>query len=166
MADLWLGDFGLRVTDFEKSIAFYTKLLDLEELVRRESEDSKYVLFRDRRSGQRMELNWYSESSPFWTPYVAGEGLDHLEVRVKDLPEMLKRLEELGIPLATRKLWKNKEAIEKIRKGPQQAKELEQDVWVTSTGHKIVYIQDPDENFLCLYDHPEEKWDGPTPDHY
>lgn len=42
MADLWLGDFGLRVTDFEESIEFYTKLFDFEVLVRKESNDSKY----------------------------------------------------------------------------------------------------------------------------
>jgi catechol 2,3-dioxygenase-like lactoylglutathione lyase family enzyme len=166
MADLWLGDFGLRVTDFEKSISFYTKLFDFQELVRSESDDAKYMLFKDRRSGQRMELNWYSESSPFWTPYVPGEGLDHIEVRVKSLPEMLKRLQSLGIPLATKKLWKNQSALEKIRANPEEAKELEEDTWVTSTGHRIAYIQDPDGNFLCLYDHPEEEWDGPIPDHY
>jgi catechol 2,3-dioxygenase-like lactoylglutathione lyase family enzyme len=166
MADLWLGDFGLRVTDFEKSIAFYTKLLDLEVLVRKEAEDSKYILFRDRRSGQRMELNWYSEASPFWTPYTAGEGLDHIEVRVRDIPKMIEQLETLGIPIATKKLWTNKTEIEKIRKDPKQANELEEDMWVISGGHRIVYIQDPDGIFLCLYDHPEEKWDGPIPDHY
>ncbi len=32
MSDAWLGDFGLRGTNFDKSIEFYTRLLDLEEL--------------------------------------------------------------------------------------------------------------------------------------
>jgi catechol 2,3-dioxygenase-like lactoylglutathione lyase family enzyme len=164
--DIWLGDFGLRVTDFEKSIDFYTKLLDLEVLVRKEFDDSKYILLRDRRSGQRMELNWYSEDSPFWTPYVAGEGLDHLEVRVKDIPKIVERLKNLGIPIATTKLWKNEKALEKMRRDPNGANELVEEMWVTSDGHRIVYIQDPDGNFLCLYDHPEEKWYDPIPDHY
>lgn len=140
MADLWLGDFGLRVTDFEKSIKFYTTLFDFEELKRVESEDSKYVLFRDRRSRQRLELNWYSETSPFWNSYVPGEGLDHMEVRVKSVPQMIERLKELGIPVATKKLWTNKKATEKIRADPEAAKEIEQDMWVTSTGHRIIYI--------------------------
>jgi hypothetical protein len=30
----------------------------------------------------------------------------------------------------------------------------------------VAYIQDPDGDFLCLYDHPEEEWEGPIPDHY
>jgi len=167
MADLWLGDFGIRVIEFEKSIAFYKDLFDFEELVREESEDSKYVLFRDRHSRQRMELNWYSEASPFWTPYSPGEGLDHIEVRVKSLPEMIERLRDTGIQFATRKLWTNREAIAQIRSDPSEAKYLDQDVWVTSKGHNIAYIQDPNGIFLCLYDHPEEKWDDASiPDHY
>lgn len=80
MADAWLGNFGIRVTNFEKSIEFYTHLLDLEELKRVVEAEYAYVLLRDRRSGQRLELNWYAPSSPFWAPYVPGEGLDHLEV--------------------------------------------------------------------------------------
>lgn len=166
MADLWLGDFGIRVTDFERSIGFYTKLLDLQELVRSESDDSKYVLFRDRHSGQRLELNWYAESSPFWVPYVPGEGLDHIEVRVRSLPELVGKLKEMGIPLATRKLFKNAEAVRELRRDPRGAEWLEQDVWETESGHRIAYIQDPDGNYLCLYDHPEEEWAGPLPDHY
>jgi len=31
---------------------------------------------------------------------------------------------------------------------------MEEDVWVGRNGHRIVYIQDPDGIFFCLYDHP------------
>ncbi len=89
MADASLGDFGLRVSNLERSVAFYRQFLDLEELRRVVDDESGYVLLRDRRSGQRMELNWYSEKSPFAVPYTAGEGLDHLEIRVRSVPEML-----------------------------------------------------------------------------
>ena len=66
MSDLWLGDVGIRVTNLERSIDFYTKVFDLEEIDRGGDED----------------------------------------------------------------------------------------------------IQDPDGIFCCLYDHPEEPWEGPIPDHY
>src|SRR5207249_3253683 len=89
MSDLWLGDVGIRVTNLERSIEFYTKVFDLEQIDRGGDDEGKYVLFRDRRSGQRLELNWYAERSPFWTPYVSGEALDHFEVRVKSVPETL-----------------------------------------------------------------------------
>ncbi len=166
MSDLWLGDFGIRVTNLERSVEFYTKLLDLEELKRAADDDSAYVLFRDRRSGQRFELNWYADTSPFAAPYVPGEALDHIEVRVKSVPEILKRLRARGIEPATRKLWVNRDAINAHRADSEWTKLMEEDVWITKNGHRIVYIQDPDGIFLCLYDHPEEEWDGPIPDHY
>ena len=166
MSDLWLGDVGIRVTDLERSLAFYTGFLGLEELHRASDDDSAYVLLRDPRSGQRLELNWYSERSPFWSPYSPGDGLDHLEIRVRDVPQILERLKALGIPLVTRSLWSNRSVVARLRKDPAEAPKLEQDVWTTSTGHRIVYVRDPDGLYLCLYDHPEERWDDPIPDHY
>lgn len=170
MADAWLSDVGIRVTDLERSIAFYTDLLDLEELGRVVDKDSGYVLFRDRRSGQRLELNWYAESSPFWAPYVPGEGLDHIEVRVRNLPEMLQRLGERGIGPVTKKLWVNAVAVQRLKLDPEAAQEMEKEVWTSSSGPRVIfraaYIPDPDGNMIALYDHPEESWDGPIPDHY
>ena len=34
MSDLWIGDVGIRVTNLEKSIDFYTKVFDLEQIDR------------------------------------------------------------------------------------------------------------------------------------
>jgi len=166
VGDTWLCDFGIRVTDLAKSLAFYTDLLDLVELKRASDNDSAYVLLKDRRSGQRLELNWYSESSPFYTPFVVGEGLDHLEVRVRDVPHLLERLRGMGIAPVNRQLWVNEPAVRKMKETSDGVATLEQDVWTTSTGHRIAYITDPDGNLICLYDHPEEAWDDPIPDHY
>lgn len=166
MADTWLSDVGIRVTDLERAIAFYTDLLDVVELKRVVDEDSGYVLLRDRRSGQRLELNWYREDNPFWAPFVPGEGLDHIEVRVKDVRALLERLKPRGIVPVNRHLWVNRGAVEKLRKDPEVAKFIDQEIWVTSSGHRVAYIPDPDGNLIALYDHPEEPWDGPIPDHY
>ena len=166
MSDLWLGDVGIRVTDLERSMDFYTKVFDLEEIDRGGDEHSTFVLFRDRRSRQRLELNWYAEDNPFWAPYVPCEALDHFEVRVKSVPETLERLKGLGILPATKKLWVNRKAIAKLNADPDFRKTMEEDVWTSRKGHRIAYIQDPDGIFFCLYDHPEEPWEGPIPDHY
>ncbi|MCI4345386.1 MAG: VOC family protein [Thermoplasmata archaeon] len=166
MADAWLCDTGIRVTDLEASIEFYTSLLDLVELKRASDADSAFVLYKDRRSGQRLELNWYSETSPFYRPFVVGEGLDHLEVRVRNVGATLSRLKARGITPVNRQLWVNPVGIEKMRADPEQAAWLEKDVWLTQTGHSIAYVADPDGNLVCLYDHPEEDFDGPIPDHY
>lgn len=166
MPESWLCDVGIRVTNLERSIEFYTRILDLVELKRAADNESAYVLFKDRRSGQRIELNWYSESSPFWTPYAPGEGLDHIEVRVKDVPAFLDRIRGFNIVPVNRSLWVNRAAVEKMRSDPTESPLLEKDVWTTSTGHRVAYVSDPDGNLVCLYDHPEEPWEGPIPDHY
>jgi len=166
MSELWLGDVGIRVTDLPRSIEFYTKLLDLEQIDGAGDDEGKYVLLRDRHSGQRLELNWYAENSPFAAPYVPGEALDHLEVRVKSVPETLERLKAMGIHPATRRLWVNRNAIRKLEADPEARKIMEKDIWVTCNGHRIVYIQDSHRILLCLYDHPEEEWGGTIPDHY
>lgn len=164
--DTWLCDAGIRVTDLDRSVAFYTDLLDLVELKRSVDEDSGYVLFKDRRSGQRLELNCYHESSPFWSPFTPGEGLDHLEVRVRDVPKLLERLRARGVRPVNRTLWVNSAAVERVRADPRQAHLLDDEFWTSSQGHRIAYIPDPDGNLICLYDHPEEAWDAPIPDHY
>ncbi len=166
MADLWLGDVGIRVTDLARSLEFYTKVLGLEEIARGGDADGTFVLLRDKHSGQRLELNWYAEDNPFAAPFVLGEALDHLEVRVKSVPEQLDRLKGLGILPATQKIWVNRKGIEKFKEDPRLQKFIHEDMWTSSNGHHIAYIQDPDGNFLCLYDHPNEPWGGPIPDGY
>jgi catechol 2,3-dioxygenase-like lactoylglutathione lyase family enzyme len=170
MVDAWLGDFGLRVTDVERSLAFYKQLLDLEELRRVVDDERGYVLLRDRRSGQRMELNWYSEKSPFAVPYTVGEALDHLEIRVRSVPEMLERVKRLGIPIATKMLWHREKMAREFAGNRELLEAMEKDVWSSPPSHphrfNVFYIQDPDGIFLALYDHPDEPWDGPIPDHY
>jgi lactoylglutathione lyase len=166
MSDSWLGDVGIRVVDLAKSLDFYTKVLGLQEVDRGGDYEATYVLLKNPRSGHRLELNWYAESSPFACPYVPGEALDHFEVRVKSVPETLERLRALGIGPATRKLWVNRKAVETLEADAHMKQVMGQDVWTLKSGHRIVYIQDPNGIFLCLYDHPEENWDGPIPDHY
>lgn len=70
---------GLRVTDLERSVTFYTKLIGLHVAHQGTMvHGGKFVLLRDRRSGQRLELNWYPKRSKFNVRYVPGEGLDHV----------------------------------------------------------------------------------------
>ena len=145
---MWISYFGIRVTDFERSKDFYMKIFDLVELDGFSSEKSKYILFKDRKSGQRLELNWYAEGSAYATPYVPGEGLDHIGVRVNSVAETLKQLATLGIHPSTKELSSN------------------EDIWTNPSGHHLAYIKDPDGNFIELYDHPEEPHDCPVPDHY
>lgn len=166
MSDTWLCDTGIRVTDLDRSIKFYTSLLDLVELKQVRDDDSGYVLFKDRRSGQRLELNWYAPESPFYAPFVPGEGLDHIEVRVRDVRAFLEKLRARGIHPVNRELWVNPAAVAAMKAQPDGGSILQQEIWVSSSGHAIAYIPDPDGNLICLYDHPEENFDDPIPEHY
>jgi catechol 2,3-dioxygenase-like lactoylglutathione lyase family enzyme len=152
---MWINYFGIRVTDLGRSKEFYTKVFNLVEIAHGGNDVQKYVLFKDRTSGQRIELNWYANESEFCTPYIPGEGLDHIGVRVRSLEETLRRLASLGIIPATKELG----ALD------EKGQPLDKDIWVLPSGHNIAYIKDPDGNFIELYDHPEEQW-GPVPEGY
>lgn len=147
MSDSWVSYVGVRVKDLAKSVEFYTELFDLEEITRGASDDSRWVMLRDRRSGQRLELYSYSPESPNAPPYEEGHGFDHIGVRVRDAREMLERLKRQGIEPSTRGL------------------PLGEDLLVTPR-FRLFHVRDPDGNLLELYDHPGEPWDGPIPNHY
>ncbi len=87
-------------------------------------------------------------------------------MRVKSLPEILERLRAQDIRPVNKKLWVNARAIQRLRSDSVAMKEMEDDVWTTTTAPRIAYIQDPDGNLLALYDYPGEEWEGPIPDHY
>src|SRR5436189_6408853 len=105
MHHLWLGDVGISVTNLGKSIDFYTKVFDLEEIDRGGDVESTYVLFKDRHSGQRLELNWNAESNRFWAPYGVGESLDHCQASVKSVAESVEWMKEHGSSTARKTLW-------------------------------------------------------------
>ncbi len=94
---MYLDYVGLRVTHLARATRFVTRGLGLEEVRRgRMNHGGVWVLFMDRVSRQFLELNWYPPSSRYATPFVAGEGLDHLGFRVNDLEQVGRRLVAAG----------------------------------------------------------------------
>lgn len=108
----YLSYFGIRVTDLNRSVAFYTRCFGLEEVARGGLEvavpsdnperiTGRAVLLRDPISGCKLELNFYPEGSRYAVPYEVGEALDHLCFRVEDMDSILKVLEAEGVrPIA------------------------------------------------------------------
>ena len=89
--------FGIRVTDFERSLRFYKEGLGLVKLRGgRMPHGGRRVLLADPGTGQRLELNWYPSDSPYATPYVPGEGLDHVGFSTGKAADMARHLEEVG----------------------------------------------------------------------
>jgi len=89
---------GIRVTDLQKSIAFYTKILGMKLKGR-----SKLALTKGENAGLEsedggftLELNYYEKDSPYNTKYMVGEGLDHLAFKVDDLDKALAEAQKAG----------------------------------------------------------------------
>jgi lactoylglutathione lyase len=89
---------GIRVTDVQKSIAFYTKLLGMKIVSRGKNEQTKgeYIAMQSEEGGFILELNYYEKDSPFNTKYTAGEGLDHLAFKVDNLDKALEEARQAG----------------------------------------------------------------------
>lgn len=135
---LTLGTYiAIRVTDFDRSLKFYRSLLGFEAVGTMRSHPrlgSKILMLRHPRTGQQLELNWYPPGCRFATPFVAGDALDHIGVRVPDVPQMIERAREVGsIPVDLRPFLDF----------PYQ-NEIE--------GIRVAYLPDPDGNQIEIYD--------------
>lgn len=116
---------GIRVTDLNRAVDFYTKVLGMEEVGRQRVEAANGIVVNLRTSadGPILELNFYDKGSTFDTPYTPGEGLDHLAFEVENLDSAVGEAAKLGHPVV-----------------------LE----VKGKSGKWVYIQDPDGNYIEL----------------
>jgi lactoylglutathione lyase len=85
----------------DESIRFYTEVLGMTLVERMTTPPTKgeVATLRSPGSEQELELNFYSESSPFWAPYANGEDLDHLAFEVEDLPATVEDLRKKGVEI-------------------------------------------------------------------
>ena len=117
---------GIRVTDLERSIDFYTNILGMKVSGRSKIEQTKgeTVGLQTEKDGFTLELNYYEKDSPFNTKYVVGEGLDHLAFKVDDLDKALEEAKKAG----HRTILQMK-----------------------ADGGRWAYIEDPDGNWIELF---------------
>lgn len=82
---------GIRVTNLQKSIDFYTKLLGMKVVGKGKIKQTKgeTVALQTEEGGFMLELNYYEKDSPYNTKYTVGEGLDHLAFKVDNLDKTL-----------------------------------------------------------------------------
>lgn len=117
---------GIRVTNLEKSVDFYTKLLGLKIAGRGKVPQTKgeTVALQSEKDGFILELNYYERDSPYNTKYVVGEGLDHLAFKVDDLDKALEEAKKAG----------HRTILE-----------------INSDGGRWAYIEDPDGIWIELF---------------
>jgi len=89
---------GIRVTNVQESIDFYTKLLGMKLIDRSKIEQTKgeTIVLQSPESGLILELNYYEKDSPFNTEYIVGEALDHLAFKVDNLDKALEEARKAG----------------------------------------------------------------------
>ena len=87
----------LRVRDLDRSVAFYTGLLGMKELRRREVPDGKYTLafvgYGDDDSETVIELTYNWDQAG---PYDVGTGFGHLAVGLPDVYAACDQLKKAG----------------------------------------------------------------------
>jgi len=141
---MYMSYCGIRVQDLQRSLKFYTGLFGLKEVGRgdhRKHGAGLYVLLRDERSGQKLELNWYPEGSVYAVEYTPGEGLDHIAFVVDDVKAAFTEL---------------------LAKGAEPT-----DIGPWNTGGWLAYLKDPDGNWIEIYQHdPAKPSDGSIPEGY
>jgi len=89
---------GIRVTNLQRSIDFYTKVLGMTVKGRGKIAQTKgeTVGLESEKDGFSLELNFYEKDSPFNTKYAVGEGLDHLAFNVDNLDKALEEAKKAG----------------------------------------------------------------------
>ena len=89
---------GIRVTNLQRSIDFYTRVLGMKVTGRGKVDQTKgeTVGLQSEKDGFLLELNYYEENSPYNTRYTVGEGLDHLAFKVDDLDKALEEARSAG----------------------------------------------------------------------
>jgi len=83
-----------------------------------------FVLLRDKKSGMKLELNWYPKDSKYAAKYTVGEGLDHIAFCVEDL---------------------KRKYAELVAKGAGETD------FGLKKGASYCYVKDPDGNWVELY---------------
>ncbi len=84
----------LRVKDIDKSIDFYTKLLNMKLDKKKNLEDCELYFLTDEENCAQIELTYNNETPE--EGYKIGNGFGHLAFSVKSLDEFTKKLKSLG----------------------------------------------------------------------
>jgi len=84
---------GIRVSNLERSLRFYTKVMGMKEIGRGKMDHGGvYIALKSAKSAQRLELNYYPRGTRFHERYKSGSELDHLAFWVKDVDKTYKKL--------------------------------------------------------------------------
>src|SRR5947208_15778076 len=105
-----------RVTDLEKTVAFYRDVLGLEEVRRHTSgRGSQLVFFKAPGSDEEIEICKFDKSGPV----VVGPDLTHLAFEVDDLETFAREAAKKGYPLSDRPQQHGKDGATAFTDAPE-----------------------------------------------
>ena len=120
---------SIRTRNIDRSIEFYSKLLDLRLLNRREvpKNDAEIAFLRDHEAkGATLELTLYRKQTKFSQPEYEERIFDHLAFEVEDIEKCLATMRNQGVTITD-------------------------DVFKLSpTGPLIAFVEDPDGTLIEL----------------
>ncbi len=93
---------GIRVKNMDESIRFYTEVLEMQIVEKRQKTEptkGEVVTLKSPDSNQLLELNFYENDSPFFAPYMNGEDLDHLAFTVENLESTVSDLKRKHVKI-------------------------------------------------------------------
>jgi len=114
---------GIRVTDLDRALEFYSEILGMKLVTRIKVPETNGELAIVKSEGvdHWLEINWYADQK-----YSPGDELDHIAFQVANLDEALSYLKSKGI-----------EPISYVRE---------------SKNSRWTYIPDPDGNWIEIYE--------------
>lgn len=118
----------IRVKDIEKTLTFYTELLDLSLAKEMRLEDSTLYFLSDKEGYTQIELT-YNDEFPEGG-YNIGTGFGHLAFEIKSMDEFTKKLHSLGYDY------------------------LYEPFKLPKHGTHIAFVKDPDGYEIELIEHP------------
>ena len=120
---------SIRTSNLERSINFYTRLLRLQLISRREivANNAEIAFLRDPEGkGATLELTFYRDQKKFFQPDYEDRLFDHLAFETKDMKETITAMQESGITITD----------EPFRLSP--------------VGSLIAFVEDPDGTLIEL----------------
>jgi len=93
---------SIRTSNLERSINFYTRLLRLQLVSRREiaANNAEIAFLRDPEGkGATLELTFYRDQTKFFQPDYEDRLFDHLAFETKDMKETITAMQESGITI-------------------------------------------------------------------
>jgi lactoylglutathione lyase len=119
-----IGHVAIRVSDVERTLAFYRDKLGFAEMLRLHREDGRLWLLYLRITDEQY-LEVFPEAVGEKAPGAEGNGLNHVCLTVDDLDDVVRQLGERGVALMRR-----------VKLGPD--------------GNRQAWIEDPDGNRIEL----------------